>query len=502
LVEALRVLDDFVLKIVLKELDNFMLKGFTLPNKRVLVVLCSFFVFFVVGIWGLEKNQSPDVQADESLYTVLTINNLYAPHAVTLGFSLMQQIPKDVFMVFYVLVDDEFSRTEDLDLIPKKFSNCKIVVIRMGSLCNDWDDSPVFPKQAYYRLLIPEVLPRYVHRAVYLDVDMVVTSRRVIEIYRQELNSEQVVGAVKDPISVYRDHRFPNETVGFNPQDDSEKFANYFNSGMILFDLDAARRIDLCQRIRDYFQKYGGGAIRPHDQCALNHCLNPNEIKILHPRFNCLIFLTQEIGERLHGQQKWKESCADPAILHYAGRKPFKVPGVYRGDEFWEKAKGTGLYKDPFSMELCASYLPPPDTSEEVAANASIQPTNSPQEDSDPLGGEEMGTTEVAPPKENQLNTRDLVGVSLKSDLEKKINPTTQPPEQEDSPPQDNQELISAPVSSLPASSLPADSKENFHKDEGFDKNALLVIVPVLVGTPALLWAVRRFIVKRKMMIA
>ena len=158
---------------------------------------------------------------------------------------------------------------------------------------------------AYYRLLIPDLFPS-LSTMLYLDVDIVVIDS-IDEMLKTDLSG---IGAavVREPD--------PHKLGSFGVAP-----GQYFNSGMMLMNLDYWRRHDIGRKALD-FAKTHPEAILAWDQCALNVTLL-GQVKYLDPKWNCTLSNAKNYN------------CSNPAIVHYTGqRKPWSEPwrqpyGVY-----------------------------------------------------------------------------------------------------------------------------------------------------------------------------
>ncbi|GAA4760047.1 glycosyltransferase family 8 protein [Citricoccus nitrophenolicus] len=88
-----------------------------------------------------------------------------------------------------------------------------------------------------YRLLLGEVLPKSLRRVLYLDADTIVASS-IAPLYDRPLDHEAVVGAVPDAQSPWAAGPLgpPWQELGLDPS------SGYFNSGVLLIDLERWRR--------------------------------------------------------------------------------------------------------------------------------------------------------------------------------------------------------------------------------------------------------------------
>jgi lipopolysaccharide biosynthesis glycosyltransferase len=113
----------------------------------------------------------------------------------------------------------------------------------------------------YARLLIPHLFPDCVSRLLYLDTDMLVQGD-LAELWRVDLGG-MPVGAVLDH-HVDADLRVQRRTQS----DDLPTVRNYFNAGVLLFDLAACRRSPLFENALAYLRAHPESTYA--DQDALN----------------------------------------------------------------------------------------------------------------------------------------------------------------------------------------------------------------------------------------
>jgi lipopolysaccharide biosynthesis glycosyltransferase len=181
---------------------------------------------------------------------------------------------------------------------------------------------------AYLRLLMAELLPRDVRRVIYLDADMLV--RRDLADLWDEPQGDHPVLAVQDMAAPYLDaaaaaanfDRCHRRLAAARPVANYEQLGlpadgKYFNSGLLVIDLERWRREDLGQRVLDCLREH-----RRHvlwwDQYALNVVL-AGRWRPLDLRWNQ--------GAHIYTYPTWRESWLDretfaqvrldPWIVHY-----------------------------------------------------------------------------------------------------------------------------------------------------------------------------------------
>lgn len=117
---------------------------------------------------------------------------------------------------------------------------------------------------ATYARLYSDVFFPDLDRLLYLDADTIVLAD-LSELWRTDLQG-RVVGAIRDPGVQTLGHAY-----GVQDLDRTEGSARdpYFNAGVILFDMEMARRVNLFARAREYVREVGS-SMQLLDQEALN----------------------------------------------------------------------------------------------------------------------------------------------------------------------------------------------------------------------------------------
>ncbi len=170
-------------------------------------------------------------------------------------------------------------------------------------------DLPVrdyFTPAMWYRLLLPELLGG-IGRVLYLDVDTLALDD-LSPLATFELRGA-AVGAVTNVFQP--DHLF-------HPADLGIPSGRYFNSGVLLLDLDVLRRDDAVATVREVARSRAGLRGWP-DQDALNVVLGARR-EPLHPRFNAMNALFELPGAAaVFGEEAVAEARRAPAIRHFEG---------------------------------------------------------------------------------------------------------------------------------------------------------------------------------------
>jgi len=186
-------------------------------------------------------------------------------------------------------------------LIPESFKTVFPFMQRFGGF------------NAWYRVLLPQLLPD-LSRVLYLDVDLLILDR-VRPLWEMDLGGK-CIAAVSNPLFDYMVERVKND-LGL-PDGDS-----YFNSGVLLIDLDEMRRIKATEQVVEFIRD--NRAPMPWaDQEPLNAVLWSSRVP-LPPRWNAIPAIWELPWKYFPKSwtQVMREDARDrPAIVHFLG--PYK----------------------------------------------------------------------------------------------------------------------------------------------------------------------------------
>ncbi len=162
----------------------------------------------------------------------------------------------------------------------------------------------------FSRLLIPELLPGYISRCIYMDVDAIVLGD-LQEMYSTDMEGYAIAG-VLDTNPIRRHY-----AIGL---DDWDK---YINAGLILWNLDYSRKNNVVDRFADFIAKHNGN-VDAMDQGTINGVLS-KEIKVLHPKSNALTsffqmnskIIKEMYGVRTYSDAEIAEAVEHPIFVHF-----------------------------------------------------------------------------------------------------------------------------------------------------------------------------------------
>jgi lipopolysaccharide biosynthesis glycosyltransferase len=163
-----------------------------------------------------------------------------------------------------------------------------------------------FTVAMWYRIFLPDLLPE-AGRILYLDVDTLVTDS-LEPLFDMSLDG-YYLGAVTNVFQENHMHR-PRELGLAGPE-------VYFNSGVLLMNLEEMRRGRCSAALRDYAVENRDWIEWP-DQDALNVVLGSRRLA-LHPRWNVMNGLRFPWSVDVFGKDVVDEALRHPAIRHFEG---------------------------------------------------------------------------------------------------------------------------------------------------------------------------------------
>ena len=166
---------------------------------------------------------------------------------------------------------------------------------------------PQFTAAMWYRILLPELLPE-VDRVLYLDADVIALDD-LVPLWETELG-DRYLAAVTNVFQHNHVHR--PEELGLPASQP------YFNSGVLLLNLEAMRADDCGAKLRD-FAIANAERIEWPDQDTLNLVLGHSRVA-LHPRWNCMNSIYNfAAAKEVFGHEAVAEARARPGIRHFEG---------------------------------------------------------------------------------------------------------------------------------------------------------------------------------------
>lgn len=220
------------------------------------------------------------------------------------------------------------------ELMEKVDETAKLVVHCVENLYADAYEVRGISAGAYLRLLLHRVLPD-IDKVLYLDVDILVRES-LLPLWRTELG-DHLLAAVKGPVNLSDKWEWNSERPYWELL--AGMRGGYINSGVLLLNLTQIRR----QQIDRQWDKLAKQKLYYQDQDILNITCQ-GKIVYLPPKYNSLAYLSAEdyrqmTAEHIFTEDESAQAQAQPAILHYAGDKPWKRYDTNQGFIWWGVVK-------------------------------------------------------------------------------------------------------------------------------------------------------------------
>jgi lipopolysaccharide biosynthesis glycosyltransferase len=243
-----------------------------------------------------------------ALHVACAADEGYAPHSAAMLHSVMAHRGGSDLQIHYLHGPEFPDRSAELirgmvEAGGAAISFWEIPDERIAGLPEmDFVTSPM-----WYRIFLPELLPD-VDRVLYLDVDTIALDS-LEPLWEIDL-AGSYVGAVTN-VFYMRSHAQRPIELGIDP-------ADYFNSGVVMMNLELMRRDHSARVLFDYASGHASELAWP-DQDALNVVLGKKRVP-LHPRWNCMnSVLLFPWAADVFGAEAVDEARARPAIRHFEG---------------------------------------------------------------------------------------------------------------------------------------------------------------------------------------
>jgi lipopolysaccharide biosynthesis glycosyltransferase len=247
--------------------------------------------------WGLSMSRRNAV-------LLVTDNNLLPP-ALHLWFRLRAMNVRSDTDVLLVLPDDAVSKvpgTSHIGLIP--ISN-----LPMPSV--NYTGPSHVTEAACLRIVAPRYLQQDYAKILYLDIDVLVSDASLFRVFDEQLTT---------PLAATRWHKKsfdPNMVVDGKVREGAFEFRRYFNSGVLLIDVDLYVAADVDGEALRFLMEEQGRSETP-DQTALNVAVGENWQE-----------LSPAMNFRAELLPTFLSEIFEPVVIHYVGeQKSWHRPSI------------------------------------------------------------------------------------------------------------------------------------------------------------------------------
>lgn len=265
-------------------------------------------------------------------------NNLVKPACVCLS-SLMMCAKKDTFYDIFILhSQNQPLEHSQIDKLSSFYKNCRIQYRVVDSTFDEAFEIRGITTPAYYRLLIPELIPEY-DKVLYSDVDVIFRSD-LGGFYNTDMTGYYVAGV--DSLANFQPElvKYYNDIVGTGPE-------GIIYSGNLVINSKEILKDNLIPR----FKELAKNRYTFQDMDVINIACR-GKIKYLSPAF-CLTTYISEFNVYRKDEllNVWSYDDIENALLHgivhYNGKKPWNDVCI-NFDIWWEYYR-----KCPYYDEKC-----------------------------------------------------------------------------------------------------------------------------------------------------
>lgn len=265
-------------------------------------------------------------------------------YAVYMGVSICSLLEnnKATDNIYIYIIDDGISEDNKLKIrnMTEKYKR-RVSFISGESVLQDKEITDVFSyvgmrknSHSYLKMFFEKLIPDVSGRLIYIDCDTAVDGD-ISQLEHFDM-CHKTIGMVMDSLVIDS-----KKSVGLNKED------RYYNSGVILIDIDKWRERDCSKRIMEHIKN-----VRTYgtvDQDVLNMELK-NEIVTLPIKYNLqpihliypykLYSKVYKHCEKYYGQNEIENAVKQPAIVHYLryiGESPWNADNVHPGTVYFDK---------------------------------------------------------------------------------------------------------------------------------------------------------------------
>lgn len=269
-------------------------------------------------------------------------NNLAFPACVCLS-SLMMHAKADTFYDIFILHSEkEMLRTEDLDKLPTFYPNCRITYRTVDNTFDQAFEIRGITTAAYYRLLIPELIPEY-DKIIYSDVDVIFRDD-LSEIYQTDIEDYYIAGV--DSIA----HLIPDLKNYYEQVRHCDSKGQIYSGNLII----NSKKI-LEDKLIALFKEHIGEKYKFQDMDILNIVCN-GKIKYLSPSFCLTTYINDFAVNNIDAlKENWAEVdvryALEKGIVHFNGQKPWKGFCV-NFDIWWEYYRKSPFFDPKYYFDF------------------------------------------------------------------------------------------------------------------------------------------------------
>jgi len=257
----------------------------------------------------------------EDINILLASDDNYAQHLGVVLCSIFEN-RKGIYVINIYIIDGGLSKESKLKLeeleyrynFKIKYLDAQKEIFKNYPKLSHWGDI------IYNKLLVDRLLPD-IDKVLYLDCDLVVLGD-VRELYSTNIENKVLAAAERS------ENEFLKERVVID-----KSIKNYFNAGVLLFNLKEFRRKKIGKKCLHFIEKNAQEVDYP-EQDALNYVIDNNFVELRH-KYNFLV------------ANPMKKSFKKPFIIHYNSKiKPWHQININPYNKYYIKYLSMSPWKE------------------------------------------------------------------------------------------------------------------------------------------------------------
>lgn len=279
------------------------------------------------------RKQYIEIKQKKYIPIVYASDNNYAKYTSVSIQSILENSAQRNFLIFYILIDDEFSeRNKELLTNQVEKYGHNIVFVNMKDAYKEENLKIAhISHHTYYRLQLPKILG-YLNKLIYIDGDTIVLGD-IGDLFDFDIK-DSYFGGVKAPAFDNKKHR---NRLGIDT-------SKYINAGVLLVN----NRLLIKDKVQEKFEELLNNSYDCQDQDIIN-VAGFGKITLLPIKYNLMTkyqntFL-RFISEGKIDKSEFDEAIKYPLIIHYADKiKPWDDKTSWLAAHYWEYAEKSPFY--------------------------------------------------------------------------------------------------------------------------------------------------------------
>lgn len=279
------------------------------------------------------RKQYIEIKQKKYIPIVYASDNNYAKYTSVSIQSILENSAQRNFLIFYILIDDEFSeRNKELLTNQVEKYGHNIVFVNMKDAYKEENLKIAhISHHTYYRLQLPKILG-YLNKLIYIDGDTIVLGD-IGDLFDFDIK-DSYFGGVKAPAFDNKKHL---NRLGIDT-------SKYINAGVLLVN----NRLLIKDKVQKKFEELLDNSYDCQDQDIIN-VAGFGKITLLPIKYNLMTkyqdTFSRFISEGKIDKSEFDEAIKYPLIIHYADKiKPWDDKTSWLAAHYWEYAEKSPFY--------------------------------------------------------------------------------------------------------------------------------------------------------------